>query len=133
MDQTKNERYITLMDYDADSELYLGDTTDLKIDICNRDSLLETAKELVNGMREDQYGTPRENHERIAKIWSAMTGHNYSPEMVIAMMVGLKLARLSNDMVQFDTWTDIAGYAAIGWEVVSGEDEDGEGKNTADS
>jgi hypothetical protein len=132
MDQTENERHITLIG-DADSELYFGDTTDLKIDICNRDSLLETAKELVNGMREDQYGTPRENHERIAKIWSAMTGHNYSPEMVIAMMVGLKLARLSNDMVQFDTWTDIAGYAAIGWEVVSGEDEDGEGKNTADS
>jgi len=120
MDQAKDERSVTLIS--DDSELYLDDTSDLVIDICNRDALLDTAKELINGMREDMYGTPRENHERIAQIWSAVTGHDYTPEMVIAMMVGLKLARLSNDMEQFDTWTDIAGYAALGWEVASGDD-----------
>jgi hypothetical protein len=32
-------------------------------------------------------------------------------------MIGLKLARLTNDMKQDDTWVDIAGYAALGGEI----------------
>jgi hypothetical protein len=33
------------------------------------------------------------------------------------MMIGVKLARLANKMGHEDTWMDIAGYAALGWEM----------------
>ncbi len=119
MDQTENEWDITLTD--ADSEIFLGDPSTLLIELSDRDDLLGAAKELVNGDREHDYGDPLENHQRIAKMWSAITGHEYTPEMVALMMVGLKLARLSRRTNHFDSWVDVAGYAALGWEMASRE------------
>jgi hypothetical protein len=119
MDQTKDERDFTLTD--ADSEIFLGDSSTLLIELSDRDDLLGAAKELVNGDREDDYGEPLENHRRIAGMWSAITGHEYTPEMVALMMIGLKLARLSRRTNHFDSWVDVAGYAALGWEMASRE------------
>jgi hypothetical protein len=34
-------------------------------------------------------------------------------------MVGLKLARLTEDMTKDDSWVDIIGYAALGGEIVN--------------
>ena len=115
MDQTENEWNITLTD--ADSEIFLGDPSTLLIELSDRDDLLGAAKELVNGDREHDYGDPLENHQRIAKMWSAITGHEYTPETVALMMIGLKLARLSRRTNHFDSWVDVAGYAALGWEM----------------
>ena len=33
------------------------------------------------------------------------------------MMIGLKLARLAEDMHKDDSWVDIIGYAALGGEI----------------
>ena len=119
MDQTENEWDITLTG--ANSEIFLGDPSTLLIELSDRDDLLGAAKELVNGDREHDYGDPLENHQRIAKMWSAITGHEYTPEMVALMMIGLKLARLSRRTNHFDSWVDVAGYAALGWEMASRE------------
>ena len=40
---------------------------------------------------------------------------------VTAMMVGLKLARLAEDMTNEDSWVDIIGYAALGGEISKDE------------
>jgi len=40
---------------------------------------------------------------------------------VVAMMVGLKLARLAEDMHKDDSWVDIIGYAALGGEISNDE------------
>lgn len=83
-----------------------------------RDAVLDKAKEAINGPRESNYGSPYDNHKRIADIWSAMTGHNFTPSMVAAMMIGVKLSRAKERSDHMDNWVDIAGYAALAWEIV---------------
>lgn len=85
-------------------------------------SLLAKADKVINGARQSQYGTPIDNHRRIAAVWEAITGREYTPQEVAAMMIGLKLARLANRMDHEDTWMDIAGYAALGWEMTNDSD-----------
>lgn len=86
-----------------------------------RDELLEEAKTLINGPRAEQYGSALINHERIATIWNVLLQRKLlskiTPEEVTMMMIGLKLARLSQDVDQNDTWVDIIGYAALGGEI----------------
>jgi len=86
-----------------------------------RDELLEEAKMLINGPRAEQYGSALINHERIATIWNVLLQrkllNKITPEEVTMMMIGLKLARLSQDVDQNDTWVDIIGYAALGGEI----------------
>ena len=86
-----------------------------------RDELLEEAKTLINGPRAEQYGSALINHERIATIWNVLLQrkllNKITPEEVTMMMIGLKLARLSQDADQNDTWIDIIGYAALGGEI----------------
>ena len=86
-----------------------------------RDELLEEAKILINGPRAEQYGSALINHERIATIWNVLLQRKLlskiTPEEVTMMMIGLKLARLSQDVDQNDTWIDIIGYAALGGEI----------------
>ena len=86
-----------------------------------RDELLEEAKMLINGPRAEQYGSALINHERIATLWNVLLQRKLlskiTPEEVTMMMIGLKLARLSQDADQNDTWIDIIGYAALGGEI----------------
>ena len=86
-----------------------------------RDEFLEEAKMLINGPRAEQYGSALINHERIATIWNVLLQQKLlskiTPEEVTMMMIGLKLARLSQDVDQNDTWIDIIGYAALGGEI----------------
>ena len=55
------------------------------------------------------------NHERIATIWNVLLRakllKQITPTEVTAMMIGLKLARLAEDMHKDDSWVDIIGYA----------------------
>jgi|TARA_Y100000114_G_scaffold56204_1_gene51457 hypothetical protein len=85
----------------------------------DRQFFLKTAEELINGERAKEYGPARKNHERIAQIWSIILEHEVTPEQVVACMVGLKLARLSEDMTKDDSWVDIIGYAALGGEIIN--------------
>ena len=85
----------------------------------DRQFFLKTAEELINGPRAKEYGPARKNHERIAQIWSIILEQELTPEQVVACMVGLKLARLSEDMTKDDSWVDIIGYAALGGEIIN--------------
>lgn len=81
------------------------------------EALREAAK-IISGERNKQYGNPEDNFERTAKIWSVILGIEITNEDVAMMMVGLKVARYaSKSGFQPDTWVDIAGYAACGYEV----------------
>jgi len=80
-------------------------------------ALRESAR-IINGQRDMQYGGPEDNFDRIAKIWSVIFQRTFTTEDVAMAMVGMKLARFaSNAGFQSDTWIDIAGYAACGFEV----------------
>jgi hypothetical protein len=83
-----------------------------------RVAALREAAGIINGDRNKQYGSPEDNFERTAKIWSVILGIDISNEDVAMMMVGLKVARYaSKSGYQPDTWVDIAGYAGCGYEV----------------
>ena len=83
-----------------------------------RTQCLEEAARIVTGQRDVQYGGPEENFSRIAKLWSVIFGIEITSEDVAMAMVAVKVARYaSKSGFQPDTWVDIAGYAACGYEV----------------
>ena len=83
-----------------------------------RQRMLDEAGRIISGQRDAQYGGPEDNFSRIAKIWSVIFGIEVTPEDVAMAMVALKVARYaSKSGFQPDTWVDIAGYAACGYEV----------------
>jgi hypothetical protein len=91
-----------------------------------REDFLNEAEKLINGPRAKEYGPAKLNHQRIADIWTILLQKKLSaditPEEVVACMVGLKVARLAEDISKDDSWTDIIGYAALGGEIVNDKD-----------
>ena len=81
-----------------------------------RTKVLAEAIDLINGEREQHYGTPQENFRCIADLWSAYLGHPVSSADVCHMMALLKIARLRNG-IHRDSSVDAAGYLALGFEV----------------
>jgi len=82
-----------------------------------REEILDQAKAIVSMDRNVDYGTPEENFEKIAILWGTYLGYNIYAKDVAAMMVLLKVARISTSPGIQDHWIDIAGYAACGGEV----------------
>ncbi len=84
-----------------------------------RTQILNKAAAIVSGERQENYGTPEDNFNRIADLWSIyleMPMQLTAADMA-AMMVLFKVARLNNGTGTMDTWIDMAGYAACGGEV----------------
>lgn len=81
-----------------------------------RTKILNEADNLINGDRQEHYGTPQENFGAIAKMWSAYLGHYVSPTDVCHLMALLKIARLRNGP-HVDSSVDACGYMALGGEL----------------
>jgi hypothetical protein len=81
-----------------------------------RTEILETAKHLVNGDRQNDYGDATESFQCIAEMWTAYLGADVSGRDVCNMMALLKIARLRNGP-QDDSAVDGAGYLALGAEI----------------
>ena len=81
-----------------------------------RDEILQRAGEAVRD-RENHYGSPEVNYERLALILNGVLGsklrHPLSPADAIIIQLATKLARLAQSPDHEDTHVDIAGYAAI--------------------
>lgn len=84
-----------------------------------RKDILDAAAACVLSDREQQYGAPEDVFGVIAGLWSAYLGKPVSASDVAAMMVLLKIARLTGNPAHADTWVDIAGYAACGGELAT--------------
>ena len=78
--------------------------------------VLDTAKSYVLNDRNSQYDTPERNFEMIAELWMAYTRYTFTPHDVAAMMIMVKLSRITTSPSVLDHWIDIAGYAACGGE-----------------
>jgi hypothetical protein len=83
----------------------------------NRQDILIQAIQLTMGERNSQNGDPKENHTRIAKIWSVILDKEITPAQVALCMAGLKLARLAYNPDVDDSYIDLAAYAAIAGEI----------------
>lgn len=84
-----------------------------------RIEILEKAAQCVCGRRETDYGSPEDNFTRIAMLWSAYKGTEFSAEDVAMMMALLKIARIRAGGTE-DSFIDLAGYAACGGEITTG-------------
>jgi hypothetical protein len=82
----------------------------------DREEILQKAIDLTKGERNSAHGDPRENHERIAKIWSVQLGVEINGAQVALMMAGMKLARLAYKYSD-DSFIDAAAYIAIAGEI----------------
>lgn len=75
-------------------------------------SILEEAQLIVEGSRNDDYGTPERNQARIAQMWGAYLGVEVKPRDVCAMMILVKISRDRN-LPKRDNPVDISGYAYL--------------------
>ena len=84
---------------------------------------LDKAAKIVQGQRQFDYGNKFENHDNIAKLWSAYLGEKISPHDVAICMMLVKVARLKHRKTD-DCYVDMAGYAAIAGEIKNNKDKD---------
>ena len=85
----------------------------------------ERAVQLVRGKRQDAYGHPLDNHERIARFFNARlhdklrdpVNDPLTPEDCAALVRLVKEARLIETPGHDDSLVDIAGYADVEWEI----------------
>ena len=81
-----------------------------------RGRVLEKAMEIINGERQDVYGSPESSFSLIAKYWRTYLQHKKNLEITssdVAMMMTLfKIAREANQHKR-DNIVDAAGYLGI--------------------
>jgi hypothetical protein len=83
-----------------------------------RSELLYASKQTITRDRNKEYGGPENSFALIADYWSSYLGHPISTVDVALMMSLLKVARLQKTQgAHTDSWVDLAGYAACGYEV----------------
>ena len=91
-----------------------------------RKRVLREAEKCVCGEREQDYGTPEDNFDRIAKMWSAYMGVEFNPVDVSMFMVMLKAARIKSGGGTMDSFVDGCGYFSCGGEIFARNMESGE-------
>lgn len=105
----------------------MPDKIEIKIDNDKtfRESCLTKAKMCVCGERDEAYGVPEDNFNRVADLWNLYTGGKsdilITPKDVSVMMILFKVARIMENGGTPDCFVDIAGYAACGYEILGKE------------
>ena len=88
----------------------------------NRADILATASEYVTKDRAATHGDAEDNFRRIADLWNAYLGVDDITSIDVAVMLALlKVARIRSNQTHVDNWIDIAGYAACGGEIATGD------------
>ena len=82
-----------------------------------RGLVLDEAKKVINGERQDSYGSPEDSFETIRELWYVwLKGKGFDVKLgvddVAMMMLLLKVAR-ENSSHKHDNIVDLAGYAGI--------------------
>lgn len=100
-----------------------------------REELLLGAVEAVTKQRNNQYGPPTQDFDRTAALWTILFNTHqpgdtwetvpFTSSDVAIGMIALKLSRLTWDPKNKDSWMDIAGYAACGYETTLEEENGG--------
>ena len=84
-------------------------------------NILNTANDIINGTRKEEYGDAFDSFDRIAGLWSSYLDHHITPVDVAQMMILMKVSRGANvakyNKIQEDSLVDIAGYSALAYQV----------------
>lgn len=94
-----------------------------------RAEVLNTALDLVHGDRNNSYGPPHQDFGRTAKMMNALGyraegGREIRSHDVAMMLACVKLSRLTWTPDKRDSWVDLAGYAACGYDCTVQERKD---------
>lgn len=84
-----------------------------------REEILDEAKKCVSGGRDQDYGTPEDNFQLIADLWSTYMKTKFTAVDVAMMMSLMKIARIRAGGGSGDSFVDLAGYAACAGELYS--------------
>tara|TARA_E500000331_G_C16984879_1_gene595199 strand:- start:325 stop:651 length:327 start_codon:yes stop_codon:yes gene_type:complete len=84
----------------------------------SRTKIIEDAKAAITKDRNKNYGEPKENHSRIANLWSVILEREVKAHEAALCMAAVKIARLIETPDHRDSWVDGCGYFAIGMECV---------------
>ena len=95
-------------------------------DKMTRAETLDKAKQCVCGQRENEYGSPEDNFQSIAALWSVYKNTDFTATDVAMMMALLKIARIKTGTSTEDSFVDLAGYAACGAEIASNTNKEKE-------
>ena len=88
--------------------------------VTTKDSVVDEIQKTVCGPREEAYGGPEDNFQRIANHWNVFLTNRFGVKVgmtaadVSAMMILLKVARLEYKPDHHDSWVDAGGYAVCG-------------------
>lgn len=91
-----------------------------------RAEILDAAKKIVTGEREQQYGKPEDNFAVIARFWEvylnhrcvdAMSGLILNPDDVAMLMALMKVARIMTGTFKGDSYIDACGYLSCAAEI----------------
>ena len=84
---------------------------------------LDQASALIAGDRDKEYGSPKENFDRFRTMVNAYLGKRIEGGLtttdVAAVLSMLKLSRLAHDPNKLDSWRDLVGYGALGFEMAA--------------
>jgi len=86
-----------------------------------RGKILDEAKRLTHSDRQNTYGDPLTNHQRIADLWSVYLETEITPSQVALCLCLVKIARLMQTPDHIDSFIDLAAYGAIGGEISASE------------
>ena len=73
-------------------------------------NVIDDAKKIISGHRQNKKNTPENSFTKIAAIWSTILGTKVTARQVAICMIGLKIARDCSNP-SYDNLVDIAGYA----------------------
>lgn len=79
----------------------------------SKESVTEEAHRIVNGARRNDYGTPLDNNDLTARLWSPILGIEVTAEQVALCMIQVKAARLLHTPHHHDSLVDICGWAQV--------------------
>lgn len=85
--------------------------------ILPRSQMLADVDAIICGARQRDYGDAMENFARIAAVYNNATGSDIGAVEVVLFNLSQKMARLAETPQHADSWRDIAGYAALGYEI----------------
>ena len=92
-----------------------------------RGTILDKAKETINGARQDAYGNPEDSFAAIADFWEVYERHRAQksgPHDAMMKMALFKIARICTGAGSEDSYIDCAGYLALAadmWRQEKGE------------
>lgn len=82
-----------------------------------RSDLLVSAQKTVDGDRDKEFGDPLENMKCAAQLIGTYLDRELSPDDVAMIMALFKVARIKGNRGSTDSYRDLAGYAAIAFDV----------------